>query len=106
MPLYDYACDRCGPFSDWRPMREAADPADCPGCGGTAPRMVSAPFVARMNPHDRVAHQRNEKSAHEPGVVRKKTHDRDPDAHPHRHGGHAHGLGHSHGRGRPWMIGH
>lgn len=106
MPLYDYRCDDCGRFTDRRPMSEAAAPADCPTCRTPARRIISAPFVANMNPHTRIAHQRNEKSADEPQFVQKKI-SHDADAHPHRHGhgcGHAHK--HSHGHGRPWMIGH
>lgn len=106
MPLYDYACSDCGPFRDWVPMSAAAAPAACPVCGEAAPRTIAAPFIANMNPHNRIAHQRNEKSADEPRLIRKKTHDHNAGAHPHHHGGHAHGHSHSHGQGRPWMIGH
>lgn len=101
MPLYDYACSDCGPFRDWQPMSAAGAPAACPDCGGAAPRTITAPFIANMNPHNRIAHQRNEKSADEPRLARKMTHDHNADAHPHRQG-HAH----SHSHGRPWMIGH
>jgi hypothetical protein len=52
-----------------------------------------------MNGHSRIAHQRNEKSAHEPQVV-------SGSAHGHGHGAHHHHQ-HKHGVGqRPWMIGH
>ncbi len=104
MPLYNYICNDCGPFGDWHPMSAAAAPATCPDCGGSAPRMVAAPFLATMNPYNRIAHQRNEKSADEPRVIKKQSHNHDAKAHPHRHGGHAHA--HSHSHGRPWMIGH
>jgi len=87
-------------------MSAAAAPAACPVCGEAAPRTIAAPFIANMNPHNRIAHQRNEKSADEPRLIRKKTHDHNAGAHPHHHGGHAHGHSHSHGQGRPWMIGH
>ena len=101
MPLYDYACTDCGHFKDWQSMSRAAEPADCPDCGRSAGRVVTAPFIANMNPHNRTAHQRNEKSAHEPQVIRKE-HSYDAERHPHRHGR----QGHCHGHGRPWMIGH
>lgn len=104
MPLYDYACDDCGPFREWQPMSEATAPVACSSCGALSPREVTAPFIANMNPYNRVAHQRNEKSANEPQVVRKKAHGADAHAHPHRHHGHAQGK--AHGHGRPWMIGH
>ena len=105
MPLYDYTCGGCGPFRSWQPMSAGSAPVDCPSCGEAAPRQIGAPFIANMNPHSRIAHQRNEKSADQPQLVR-KTHSHDANAHPHRHCGHGHGHGHSHGHGRPWMIGH
>ncbi|MHC5035574.1 MAG: FmdB family zinc ribbon protein [Planctomycetota bacterium] len=106
MPLYSYVCKTHGVFDAWRNMSESAQPSPCPTCRRRARRAISTPFIASMNPHNRIAHQRNEKSADEPQVVRKKAHDHHADAHPHRHGGHAHGHAHGHGHGRPWMIGH
>lgn len=103
MPLYDYHCARCGDFRAWRGMSEAGDPLDCPTCDAVASRAVVAPNLALMNAHNRIAHQRNEKSAHEPQVVsggRRRPGD-------HAHHGHGHGHQHQHGVGsRPWMIGH
>ena len=107
MPLYDYECDHCGSFRDWRSMSEAAAPADCPTCGYSAPRAISAPFIAGMNPHTRIAHQRNEKSADQPQMVTKTSHDHGACGQPSQ--GHAHDHGrhrHPHGPSRPWMIGH
>ena len=108
MPLYDYRCSDCGEFRAWRSMREAALPAACPACQQAARRAVAAPSLALMNPHNRIAHQRNEKSAHEPQVVSRRDHGpQDGQGHGH---GHGHGPGHRHHRhghgGRPWMIGH
>ena len=40
MPTYDYGCERCGPFSQSRPMAEFAAPQACPDCGDPAPRVV------------------------------------------------------------------
>lgn len=99
MPLYNYACEECGPFREWRAMSEAGKPVACLGCGEPAPAAVTAPYIANMNPHNRIAHQRNEKSADAPEVVRMKT-GSDAQPHPHRHGAGGHG------HGRPWMIGH
>ena len=111
MPRYDYTCERCGPFKAWRPMSEYRAPSDCPGCGSAAPRAVTAPFLADMNPHSRIAHQRNERSAHEPRVASRGQLDRLGAQSPggggrhHRHGHGSHGHHHRHS-GRPWMIGH
>ena len=90
----------------------------CPDCGKPAPHGISAPFIANMDPNNRIAHQRNEKSANEPRVASGQ-----PGGHSHGHGhGHGHDHGHSHshctrrntglGEGlhythsRPWSIGH
>ena len=69
MPLYDYRCDCCGDFRDWQAMARSQEPVDCPTCGRPARRRVATPFIAFMPSHTRIAHQRNEKSAHEPKVM-------------------------------------
>lgn len=102
MPLYDYHCAECGGFRAWRRMSEAGDPIPCPSCDEPAVRSVVAPSLALMPSNNRTAHQRNEKSAHEPKVVSGHGHGAG-----HHHHGHSHGHGHGHGAaGRPWMIGH
>lgn len=46
MPTYDYNCERCGTFSESRPMAEFAAPQPCPQCGDPAPRaFLSAPAL-------------------------------------------------------------
>ena len=107
MPLYDYACSDCGSFREWQSMSAAAIPADCPACGDPAPRAITAHFIANMSPHNRIAHQRNEKSADEPQVrsgehVMRTGKKRSGAGH-HHHGHHGHSHGH---QGRPWMVGH
>ena len=110
MPFYEYECRSCGTFEDWQPMSRCSEPMDCPSCGMRSKRAISAPNLALMNPHTRIAHQRNEKSAHEPQFVQKKPKQHDGKAgHSHAHGhchGHGHSHGHGHGASRPWMIGH
>ena len=32
MPVYEYLCNDCGPFTDMRPMAECDLPQDCPQC--------------------------------------------------------------------------
>jgi putative FmdB family regulatory protein len=47
MPVYDYECDSCGPFTFMRPMAQCDRPARCPQCGGKAPRaFLNVPYVA------------------------------------------------------------
>ena len=106
MPIYGYDCAACGPFTEMQPMSRSSEPMPCPDCGNAAPRSVSAPFIANMDPNNRIAHQRNEKSASEPRVVSGK-----PGGH---HHGHSHGARRNTGLGkglrnthsRPWSIGH
>ncbi|WP_425506162.1 FmdB family zinc ribbon protein [Sphingomonas aerophila] len=50
MPLYDYDCTACGPFTALRPMALFRDPCDCPACGADAPRaLLGAPALAGMD---------------------------------------------------------
>ena len=100
MPLYEYICRDCGPFTEIEKMARASEPMPCPSCEQLAPRGISAPFLANMDPNNRVAHQRNELSSHEPKVGK-------PTKHDHSHGhGHSHRKVHGHKGSRPWMIGH
>jgi putative FmdB family regulatory protein len=67
MPVYDYDCMRCGPFTMLRPMAECKFSAACPRCGEDAARaFLTAPYVAAMPADQRLAHATNEQSAHAP----------------------------------------
>jgi putative FmdB family regulatory protein len=46
MPTYDYGCERCGPFTETRPMAEFALPQPCPNCGDPATRILVAAAAA------------------------------------------------------------
>ena len=101
MPLYDYACGRCGPFRTWQAMSKSGDPTKCPECCGSAPRAVASPHIRGDAAAVRYkAEARNEKSAHEPTVARRLKNGQH--AHDHAHG-HTHAAGSS---DRPWMLGH
>jgi len=100
MPLYDYHCPECGTFRAWRAMSEARQPVPCPDCERPGGRAVAAPSLALMASNRRIAHQRNERSAHEP---RLETRPAVSDHGHHHHQGPGH---HHHKAGRPWMIGH
>ena len=109
MPLYDYICDDCGPFRAWQGLALAETPVPCPDCDAAAQRSIAAPFIANMNPHNRIAHQRNEKSAHEPQMLSRQQLDKTGAKRSQAsacHHGHSHGQRHAHSSGRPWMIGH
>jgi putative FmdB family regulatory protein len=102
MPLYDYHCENCGPFRQFRSISNRAAPVECEECGTAAERVLTAPQLSLMSSNNRIAETRNEKSAHEPGVVNfmKPAQEQKPKAPKPLHG---HGHAHSH---RPWMLGH
>jgi len=70
MPVYEYLCDSCGPFTDMRPMAEYEDPQDCPNCASLSPRvLLTAPQFACMPASERKAHATNERSANAPKTL-------------------------------------
>ena len=70
MPVYDYLCAECGPFSEIRPMAECDLPLDCPHCGDEAPRAIlTAPRLGGMSRELMLAHATNEKSQHAPSSL-------------------------------------
>jgi putative FmdB family regulatory protein len=82
MPLYDYGCSTCGPFREWRSMSEWEARVPCPSCSVPAPRLAAAPMLAVLSSNNRIAHEHNERSAHEPKVVRREDL---PQDHSHQH---------------------
>lgn len=70
MPVYEYLCDDCGPFTNMRPMSEYEMPDICPDCGGTSPRVIlTAPRFSCMSADTRTARSINERSAHAPKTL-------------------------------------
>jgi putative FmdB family regulatory protein len=64
MPVYEYLCDGCGPFTLMRSMSEYELPADCPLCQTSAPRvMLTAPYCSTVSPQTRIAQVANERNA-------------------------------------------
>lgn len=72
MPLYDYLCDDCGAFRDWRGMDLSEQDAPCPSCGKPSKRSISMPFLPRVSRNVRIAHELNERSAEQPAVMRRE----------------------------------
>lgn len=67
MPVYDYLCGECGPFTALRPMSEFQAPQPCGTCGAPARRAIlTAPAFAAMDGGQRRAHATNERSANAP----------------------------------------
>jgi putative FmdB family regulatory protein len=70
MPVYDYLCPRCGPFTEMRPMADCDLPHECPNCRTQAPRaFLTAPYFATMSGERRSAHATNERSASAPQLL-------------------------------------
>ena len=64
MPVYEYLCDECGPFTDMRPMAECDDPQLCPNCEVSSPRVIlTAPNFFCMPSDRKKAIAINERSA-------------------------------------------
>lgn len=48
--IYEYRCEVCSTeFERDRPMSESSEPADCPSCKSSAPRILSAPSRMKRN---------------------------------------------------------
>jgi putative FmdB family regulatory protein len=67
MPVYDYECTACGPFTVLRPMADYDKPHACPDCGAQAGRaFLVFPSLSAMSRDRRVAFETNERSADSP----------------------------------------
>ncbi|HWN50838.1 MAG TPA: zinc ribbon domain-containing protein [Xanthobacteraceae bacterium] len=70
MPIYEYCCNDCGPFTRMRPMAECELPSECSKCGAAAPRVIlTAPHRSTLSAKSRLAHATNERSAHAPRTL-------------------------------------
>lgn len=73
MPMYEYRCDACGVFAAMGKMSTSSEPSACPDCNELSERILSAPRLAILGTAQRSAHERNEKSAHEPRAARRSS---------------------------------
>jgi len=73
MPIYDYRCDSCGDFEAWGKVSESSASVQCDVCGDYCDRIITAPSLAILGGAQRVAHERNEKAAHEPKFTRRSS---------------------------------
>lgn len=83
MPVYEYNCEECGPFTKMRGLDMSSAPANCPECGASSPKIFSMINLRTMGSENRIAWERNERSAHAPHVC---------------------GAGCSHGHARPRQV--
>jgi putative FmdB family regulatory protein len=94
MPIYQFACARCGPFDLQRPMADAAAPAACPDCEAAAVRVFLAPASkAPLAAGVRAGLAAEERSREAPAHVNGRQIG---------HGHHHHATGGS----RPWQLSH
>jgi putative FmdB family regulatory protein len=91
VPVYAFTCEACGSFDVTRSSGEAAAPAACPRCGADARRIFTPPGLALLAKPVRGLLDREEKSAHEPDVVARKT---------------GRPLPHRHEPSAPWVLSH
>jgi len=68
MPLYEYQCESHGVFDEFAPGSASNEPAACPVCEQASARILSIPRFKQMSGGVMKAHERNEKSRHEPHV--------------------------------------
>jgi putative FmdB family regulatory protein len=86
MPLYEYRCQDCGVFEEWRSLSEVSLPSYCPTCQRPGKRIFSPPAVLG-------GAFRLKQGNPEPQLIQ-----RDLEPQPQRIK--------SHTGGRPWMISH
>lgn len=69
MPIYEFKCGSGHRSERQLPMSTEQREIDCPVCGETANRMISAPSVRRTDSKMAAAVEATQKSAYEPAVV-------------------------------------
>jgi putative FmdB family regulatory protein len=112
MPVYDYLCPDCGPFTEMRPMAECDLPSRCEDCGLDAPRaFLNVPYFACMPAEQRKAQAVNEQSRHAPKTLDQYRASHGPGCgccrpKPSRRVAKTRGGAKSFPTSRPWMISH
>jgi hypothetical protein len=53
-------------------MSASDQDAECPSCGAKSKRLVAMPYLACVSRNVRIAHERNERSADQPLVMRRE----------------------------------
>ncbi|MDV2990905.1 MAG: hypothetical protein N4J56_000559 [Chroococcidiopsis sp. SAG 2025] len=85
MPLYEFRCDDCGVFDEWRSLAECNNPANCPTCEEPAKKVFAPPML--LSDSIRL------KQESEPKLVKRDRELEQPRLR-------------THPNGRPWMINH
>ncbi|WP_421656430.1 FmdB family zinc ribbon protein [Leptothermofonsia sp. ETS-13] len=87
MPLYEFKCELCGVFEEWRSLAQSSDPAFCPTCQMLGKRVITAPAISLSSSLSL------RKQGLEPEVVKR---DREPKPQTFQ----------NQSCGRPWMLNH
>ena len=106
MPVYEYSCEECGPFTKLRGFDQSGEPANCPDCGALSPKVFSVIHLRAMRPENRKAWERNERSAHAPHVCGAGCSHQQPSSKKNRPGEKPVMQASSKRNSRPWMLGH
>ena len=70
MAIYEYRCERDGPFDATLPIGTAPPSVACPSCGGTSLRVFTNPMVKTSVPRPLMAAlNHEEKTRYEPDLV-------------------------------------
>ena len=79
MPTYDYDCPSCGGFEAIRGISARNEPAACPSCGTSSPRvLVASAGLAYLDGTTLKAMDANERARHEPMSSRDYANERHP----------------------------
>lgn len=90
MPLYEFRCETCGTFEQWRIMREASKPMLCPTCHVEAKRIYSvAGLMMSSSLRSHIEGSAEPRIIHRPESEKSTTKGR-----------------YHYPKGRPWMISH
>lgn len=106
MPIYEYDCEECGPFTKMRNFDHSSEPANCPECGASSPRIFSIINLRSMHPENRTAWEHNERSAHAPHVCGAGCSHAKPKPPAKTPGGKPALQSSAKQNSRPWMLGH
>lgn len=94
MPRYEFLCETCGSFEQWRDHRQSGDPMPCPSCSAVAKRVYSTPRVTVTSKAGTKARLLDEQGSEAGLVKRPQAQEPAPPPRPQRVGG------------RPWQISH
>lgn len=94
MPRYEFLCETCGPFEQWRDHRHSGNQMLCPSCNAVAKRVYSMLGVTVTSKAGIKARPLDEQGSEAGLVKRPQAQEPAPPPRPQKVGG------------RPWQISH